>query len=99
MLVGVRLYVRLPPTYVFLYFGLDLSATALLQVPLHQYSVLPPSNILTLLQSKPLNVGARVLGLVPTDMLLFSDLQKGIIQINKAIKAFKKRTEKSSTTA
>ncbi len=68
------------------------STTALLQA--HQYSMLPPSNVLTLLQSKPLDVGARVLGLVPTDMLLFSDLQKGIVQINKAIKAFKKRTEK-----
>ncbi len=64
-------------------------ATALLQV--HQYATLPPSKILTLLNLHPVSVNANGISLAPTDMSTFSQLNQGISQINKAIKAFRKR--------
>ena len=63
--------------------------TALLQV--HQHVLLPPTNFLTVLNTRPLQVNNSGFDLSPADMEVFNDLKTGKTQLKKAMKDFRKR--------
>ena len=63
--------------------------TALLQV--HQHVLLPPTNFLAVLNTRPLQVNNSGLDLSPADMALFNDLKQGKAQLKKAMKDFRKQ--------
>ena len=70
------------------------SATAMLQA--HQFALLPPSNIISVLSTSPQALNHSGFDLSPTDMTLFNDLRRGnaIVQLRLAMKAFRKRQKK-----
>jgi hypothetical protein len=63
--------------------------TALLQ--LHQHVLLPPTNVLTVLNTRPLHINNIGFHLSPIDMALFNNLKQGKAQLKKAMKDFRKR--------
>ena len=71
-------------------------ATALLQV--HQHVLLPQTNFLTLLNTRPLKVNNSGFDLSPVDMVLFDDLKKGKAELKRAMKAFRKREKVEDKT-
>lgn len=70
------------------------SATAILQA--HQFALLPPSNVISILSTGPQTLNHSGFDLSPTDMTLFNDLRRGnaIVQLRLAMKAFRKREKK-----
>ena len=70
------------------------SATGMLQA--HQFALLPPSNIISVLSTGPQALNHSGFDLSLTDMTLFNDLRRGnaIVQLRLAMKAFRKRQKK-----
>ena len=65
------------------------TTTAVLNV--FQFGIIPPSNVLTLLQSKPQNVNDAGFDLSPHDIALFKKLDAGLATFKSAMKTFRKR--------
>src|SRR6266567_7375526 len=68
-------------------------ATALLQVK--QHALIPPSNFLSVLHSRPQQINSSGFDLPGhgVDIQLFRDLQEGLPQLKKAMKAFKEQEQ------
>ena len=71
------------------------SATGMLQA--HQFALLPPSNIISVLSTSPQALNHSGFDLSPTDMTLFNDLRSrgnATVQLRLEMKAFRKRQKK-----
>ena len=70
------------------------SAMAMLQA--HQFALLPPSNIISVLSTGLQALNYSGFDLSPTDMTLFNDLCQGnaIVQLRLTMKAFRKQEKK-----